>query len=127
MAFETPFSPEGWVSNSIPRYLGHYIKFTYWLDIIYATKTFTVSPEDTLELNDYIKFVLLSTWKNLREIKLSPADSQLVGFLTKQISRKCHLSHYNTNWTNKILTKFLLTFQPLQTVMNIMIKLFFVS
>ena len=61
MAFETPILLRRLSSNSISPgvKLIHYINFTYWLDTFYVTKTLTVRPEDTLELNDYMKFVLL--------------------------------------------------------------------
>ena len=61
MAFETPI----WLRGLSSKFytpgvkLIHYINFTYWLDMFYVTKTLTVRPEDTLELNDYMKFVLL--------------------------------------------------------------------
>ena len=61
MAIKTPSLPRGFSSKFYAPVvkLGHYIKFTYWLDIIYVTKTLTVRPKDTLELNDHMKFVLL--------------------------------------------------------------------
>ena len=63
MAFEAPILPRGLSSKfDTPGVkLSHVIKFTYWLDIFYVTKTLIVRTEDTLELNDYMQFVLLST------------------------------------------------------------------
>ena len=61
MAIKTPILPRGYSSKfyALVVKLSHYIEFTYWLDIIYVTKTLTARPKDTLELNDHMKFVLL--------------------------------------------------------------------